>query len=503
MPNFSRRFVLAAGAASGLFTPGWLKGAEKAYTGSYTRYNAVSPEGQKMLAKYARAVTLMSDATKYPFGDPRSWSFQFHTHWLPPGPSGNYALSSQQKAEMINQVPANFRPIAQAMWNDCQAHSSNPADPTEFQETFFCPWHRWYLYYFEQIVRYVLGDDEFSLPYWNYLSGDVKDLSIPEPFRDSASPLFRANRNSWVNAGERIDKQNPGSMNLDALGEPGYIDEPNGGIGFCPQLDGNPHGLVHVYVGTRTNMGAVPFAANDPIFYLHHCNIDRLWESWNRAAGHNNPTWTRKFAFADTKGDQVNPEASGANRVAMLNYVYDSYVAAPAAAVSGAELRAAQATPPITMARSTQEITLGPQPTRVTLAPQKALTEMGPGALATRPERLAPGRQLYLVASAITADVDPNVTYNAFLDLPEGTTAAAANDPHYLGTVQFFGAAGLPAGHAQGHSHKLAFNVTKTVRNLGAANALRPSENAITLIPAGTPEEGAKARIGALELVER
>ena len=68
MPNFSRRFVLAAGAASGLFTPGWLKGAEKAYSGSYTRYNAASPEGQKMLAKYARAVALMEQLDSVVFG---------------------------------------------------------------------------------------------------------------------------------------------------------------------------------------------------------------------------------------------------------------------------------------------------------------------------------------------------------------------------------------------------------------------------------------------------
>jgi tyrosinase len=29
-------------------------------------------------------------------------------------------------------------------------------------------------------------------------------------------------------------------------------------------------------------------AALDPIFYLHHCNIDRMWAAWN-AAGHTNP----------------------------------------------------------------------------------------------------------------------------------------------------------------------------------------------------------------------
>jgi tyrosinase len=31
-------------------------------------------------------------------------------------------------------------------------------------------------------------------------------------------------------------------------------------------------------------------AGLDPIFWLHHSNIDRLWESWLQAAGHVNPT---------------------------------------------------------------------------------------------------------------------------------------------------------------------------------------------------------------------
>ena len=42
----------------------------------------------------------------------------------------------------------------------------------------------------------------------------------------------------------------------------------------------------------------------DPIFYLHHCNLDRIWESWNRL-GNSNPTdpkyLNRKFAFGGQK----------------------------------------------------------------------------------------------------------------------------------------------------------------------------------------------------------
>ena len=38
------------------------------------------------------------------------------------------------------------------------------------------------------------------------------------------------------------------------------------------------HNLVHRYIGGT--MGKVPTASNDPIFWLHHSNIDRIYEQW-------------------------------------------------------------------------------------------------------------------------------------------------------------------------------------------------------------------------------
>ena len=38
------------------------------------------------------------------------------------------------------------------------------------------------------------------------------------------------------------------------------------------------HNRVHIYIGGL--MQEVPTASNDPIFFLHHCNVDRLYEEW-------------------------------------------------------------------------------------------------------------------------------------------------------------------------------------------------------------------------------
>ena len=445
MNKFSRRTVVLSGAGA-VLAPTWLSTMAKAQTlKPYTRYDVASPEGQKTLAKYAKAVGLMSDRAKFPLGNARSWTFQFYTHWLPPGPETNYAASSAQKENIVKTLPANERSLAEAMWNDCQSHGANPPGQQQFQETYFCPWHRWYVYYLEHIVRGVLEDDDFSLPYWNYTSGRVEDLSIPAAFRDPGSPLYRQNRNPWVNRGERIDKNNPGTISVAALQEPRYIDRPNGEIGFCPQLDGNPHGLVHVYVGNGKGMGNVPYAADDPIFYLHHCNIDRIWESWNRGAKHPNPPWSDKpvkmFVFADAKGERVVVEPSKASRVSEINYQYDSYIPvpsnAPAIAFSELALNRAAAEPPVTAAKGAGPVTLGANAVNVPLASQPG-PNLPPGAAAdlqSRVQSLAPGRQIYLVARDITSNLDPSVTYNAYLDLPAGSTPKGAEDPHYVGTI--------------------------------------------------------------------
>ncbi|MEF9672381.1 tyrosinase family protein [Pseudomonas sp. PCH446] len=72
--------------------------------------------------------------------------------------------------------------------------------------------------------------------------------------------------------------------------------------GFCSNINGNPHGALHDNVGNQIGMGQVPWAGNDPIFWLHHANIDRIWASWNKSGGKNpndsaflNETWV----FAD------------------------------------------------------------------------------------------------------------------------------------------------------------------------------------------------------------
>jgi N-acetylneuraminic acid mutarotase len=295
----------------------------------YVRYNVNNPEGRKMLAKYARAIELMRELTEY---DPHSWTWWWNTHWIKGPPAFLWDYSRKKKTEVIASLPPDSQAFAEAVWDGCQAHPYNPSDPEQYQQWYFLPWHRLMLYQFEGVIREVLHDEDFSLPYWNPVTGNPDDLSLPAVFRDPGSPLYNGTRWPWVNGGERIDMLYKDWLTLDALNEKLYIDSPTGSLGFNPRLDINPHFLTHLALGgDMTDFATV---GGDPLFYLHHANLDRIWESWNRL-GNSNPAdpqyLNRTFAFADRSGKRVDPPVSAADRTAQLGYEYDSYATPPQA----------------------------------------------------------------------------------------------------------------------------------------------------------------------------
>jgi peroxiredoxin len=290
---------------------------------AYTRYDIKSPEGQKMLAKYAQAIKIMREL---PDHDPHSWNWWWYTHWIKGPPAFLWEESRKHKTDVIASLPPSVQTFAEAAWNGCQAHPSNPDDPEQYQQWYFLPWHRLMLYQIEQTIREVLHDDDFSLPYWNPVTGNDADLSLPVIFRNPGSPLFNSTRNPWVNGGERIDTVYMNWLSLDCLNEKLYIDSATGSLGFWPRIDQNPHFFTHIAIGGE--MADFATVGGDPIFYLHHCNLDRIWESCNRL-GNSNPTdpkyLNRKFTFADRNGQRVDMPVSAANRTAQLGYEYDRY----------------------------------------------------------------------------------------------------------------------------------------------------------------------------------
>jgi len=220
-----------------------------------------------MLAIYADAVTRMKA-----LGDanPMSWLWQWYEHFV-----DGTTTKSSELTRIFGTTTSATRTLANDTWNTCQSHSGQDANH-------FLPWHRLFIYYFERIIQQVSGRMDFTLPYWDYASSDVTKRGIlPAQFRMPSDPLFgslyRAERTSLANSGLPIQKNQPGDqMDISvAMATPNYstVDTVQG---FCRAIDSGIHGRIHVLVGNSKGMGAVPYAARDPLFWVHHSNIDRM-----------------------------------------------------------------------------------------------------------------------------------------------------------------------------------------------------------------------------------
>src|SRR5262249_31287940 len=111
-------------------------------------------------------------------------------------------------------------------------------------------------------------------------------------------------------------------------------------MGRTGRIEATPHNDVHNMIGGL--MSDPTTAAQDPIFWLHHANIDRLWSRWNEAT-YSNPTDGRwhdeHFSFFDETGTQVRLRCGDVNdTVVHLDYTYERGVQFPNLGLSPQDL---------------------------------------------------------------------------------------------------------------------------------------------------------------------
>jgi tyrosinase len=172
----------------------------------------------------------------------------------------------------------------------------------------FLPWHRIYLLKLEQAMRAIHPD--VSLPYWDWTQASQQ--SIP-PWLAGVLPTV-------VTPTQTINvtrfPQSSASLATIASNTPNALAETTF-TNFTSSLQGI-HNSVHVWVGG--SMGSVPTAPADPIFWMHHCNIDRLWWVWQKTPGNagKNPILSGAAAVMDP---WPNTEADTRNIIS-LGYTY-------------------------------------------------------------------------------------------------------------------------------------------------------------------------------------
>jgi tyrosinase len=472
-----RRFLLSAAAAAGATA---LPFAPARAAAKYTRHNVTSPEGQKMLASYAKGVAAM---LKLPADHPQNWFRNAFIH-LMDCPHGNW-------------------------W--------------------FYVWHRGYLGFFERTIRALSGDETFALPYWDW----TELPQIPDSMfggvltpTDKAFEPYTGNlalftsfikaplTNYWnsLSAAQRAQLNTRGYTAFDKLWNDvtGFDPDPNvqagisGNIGYAitcgarylsrpnPKLDPNtaydvspfvvyaglqptdfynptaqlsftssktpshnspagsfstleglPHNNVHNCIGGVGPVDPGPYgnmtnflSPVDPIFFLHHANMDRLWDVWTRKQQALKLPYLPDKAdlktlsdepflfYVDQKGNPVGPNSKAGDYLSVDVFEYDyapgfgeKIVKPPSAAVSATKaaplkgnVRANVAS--VAVPRSAIQAHLSDTDPRPLVA---ALTLPRPGGLTT------------------------TRSFDVIVNAPAGVTQVAADSPYYAGTVAFFG----------------------------------------------------------------
>jgi tyrosinase len=135
---------------------------------------------------------------------------------------------------------------------------------------YFLAWHRGYLAYFERQLRTASNDPNLVLPYWDYYSY----ATMPAEFTNNSgtNPLYVDRVNTNVRQALTMAPFSSTIINF----QRGLSNA------FEPTLEDAPHNPVHNIIG---NVMATMQSPIDPIFWLHHANIDRLWVAWFAAGG--------------------------------------------------------------------------------------------------------------------------------------------------------------------------------------------------------------------------
>ncbi|OAY74939.1 polyphenol oxidase, chloroplastic-like [Ananas comosus] len=214
----------------------------------------------------------------------------------------------------------------------------------------FFPFHRFYLYFNERILRKLICNDTFALPFWNWDAPG--GMQIPSIYTDTSSPLYDNLRNAnyqppallsldfsgtkppaqqiqnnlQVMKREMITGGTTAQLFLGAAYRAG--DQPDPGAGT---VERESHSSVHWLTGDPTHrhedMGAFYSAGRDPIFFAHHGNIDRLWYLW-RGLGSTHqdftdPDWLNStFLFYDENAQLVRVRVQDCLDTDALRYTY-------------------------------------------------------------------------------------------------------------------------------------------------------------------------------------
>jgi tyrosinase len=314
-PIRRRQFLSTALAAAAVSR----SGADLAWGATkYTRYNVTSAGGQKALASYAKGIAAM---LKLPAAHPQNWFRNAFSH-LMDCPHGNwwfyvwhrgYLGHFEETIRNLSGDPAFALPY----WD----WTTLPQLPDSMFNGVLTPTDKAYEPYTKDLNTFTGFIKPAVTTYWNGLSAPQKNqLSIrgyktfDDMWNDVTGNGVPGNAGFAQTSKARYPTRTNPKLDKDVAYDcspfvvysglwPTLFSDPSANVSFTSSrtpshnspagsfsvLEGMAHNQTHNFIGGVPTSNPGPYgdmtnflSPGDPIFFLHHANMDRLWDIWTR-----------------------------------------------------------------------------------------------------------------------------------------------------------------------------------------------------------------------------
>jgi tyrosinase len=449
----------------------------------YTRYNVMSDGGKKALASYAKGVEAM---LKLPADHPQNWFRNAFIHIMD-CPHGNWWFYVWHRGYLgyFEQTIRNLSgddTFAMPYWD----WTTLPQIPDSMFDGVLTPQNK----AFDPYTRNLAVFTSFLQPpltsYWNTLSSEQRaqlatrgytdfgglwndvtgqDQHQPPPSGISGNVAYatpcgsryltpdnpKLDKNTAYDVSPFVvysgllptDFYNPESyLSFNSSKTQSHNTQPGGGTSFSV-LEGLPHNKVHNYIGGVGPLDPGPYgymtnflSPVDPIFFLHHANIDRLWDVWTRKQKRLNlpylPTGqdlkalsNEPFLFyVNGKGNYVGPSHAGDYlSTESFGYDYEPGFGEKVVEPPSDQLIGKHAIPSAkgTVKGNTASVLVPADAIKIHLAASLGASLIAEITL-PRPSENSSAREFDVVVGA-----------------PPSLTEVGADSPYYAGTIAFFG----------------------------------------------------------------
>ncbi|KAI8806114.1 hypothetical protein BJ742DRAFT_740718 [Cladochytrium replicatum] len=182
---------------------------------------------------------------------------------------------------------------------------------------YFWPWHRRFIRTYELALQSV--DSSVVLPYmdwhevsqalhtsdiWNieYFGANGEDTddrcvtqgtfaNLNVTYTDNGTKFTHCLGRKWSGGSAKINPVYPSDAVMAMLNSGDFSK-------VSPSVEGGPHAAVHNGIGGDM---AFMYSTADPVFFLHHGYVDRLWWYWQTSC----PAWARNFNGTGADSDHV------------------------------------------------------------------------------------------------------------------------------------------------------------------------------------------------------